>query len=91
MVYLITYDLNSEGQKYEDVIATIQDVSNGNYCSYWKSSYLFSSNLTDEQILDRLEPCIDTNDSLIIIKVDGEIKGWFSSTQKEKIISITNQ
>lgn len=91
MVYFITYDLNSEGQKYKDVIDTIKDVSNGNYCSYWESSYLISSNLTDDQILDRLEPYIDSNDSLIIIKVDGEIKGWFTSTQKEKIINITNQ
>ena len=38
-VYMITYDLNSKGQNYEDVIQSIKDASTGAWCSYWKSSY----------------------------------------------------
>jgi hypothetical protein len=40
--YSITYDLNSTGQKYNEVIEAIKDASTGAWCSYWKSSYLIS-------------------------------------------------
>ena len=91
MVYFSTYDLNSEGQKYEDVIATIKDVSNNNYCSYWKSSYLISSDLTQDQIADRVIPYLDKNDSLIIIEVTKNYQGWQKPKQWEEIKKVIGQ
>ena len=34
--FMLTYDLNSPGQKYDDVIKTIKDeISNGVWCTFW--------------------------------------------------------
>lgn len=85
MVYFITYDLNSEGQKYKDVIDTIKDVSNGNYCSYWESSYLISSDLTPEAIVDKIKQYLDNNDSLMVIEVTDNYQGWLSTEDWEVV------
>ena len=68
-VYMITYDLNSEGQNYEKVIQAIKDASTGVWCSYWESSYLIKSNLTVQQVSDKITPHLDSNDRLLVIEV----------------------
>ena len=79
--YMITYDLNSVGQKYDEVIKAIKDSSTGAWCSYWKSSYLIKSNLTPNQISSKIKPHLDGNDSLIIIEVKNNYQGWLKETQ----------
>lgn len=89
-VYLITYDLNSSGQKYEDVIKSIKD-SSSSWCSYWKSSYLIKSSLTPDQITDKIKPFLDSNDRLIVLECTGKYQGWLKEEQwtfiKENIFS----
>lgn len=75
--YMITYDLNSEGQNYEKVIQSIKDSSNA-WCSYWKSSYLIKSNLTVQQVSDNITQYLDGNDRFIIIEVKDNYQGWLS-------------
>lgn len=79
--YMITYDLNSSGQKYDKVIQAIKDSSTGAWCSYWKSSYLIKSSLTPNQISDNIKPHLDSNDRLIIIEVKNNYQGWLSDKQ----------
>ncbi len=79
--YMITYDLNSSGQKYDKVIQAIKDSSTGAWCSYWKSSYLIKSSLTPNQISDNIKPHLDSNDHLIIIEVKNNYQGWLSDKQ----------
>ena len=80
-VYLITYDLNSTGQKYEEVIQTIKDAATA-YCSYWKSSYLIKSSLTANQIVDKIKPHLDNNDKLIVVEAKtSNYQGWLSKEQ----------
>ena len=79
--YMITYDLNSEGQNYEKVIQSIKDASTGVWCSYWKSSYLIKSNLTAQQVSDKITPHLDPNDRLIVIEVINNYQGWLSEKQ----------
>ena len=79
-VYMITYDLNSTGQKYNDVIKAIKD-SSAAWCSYWKSSYLIKSSLTVEQISDKITPHLDNNDRMIVIEVKNNYQGWLSEKQ----------
>lgn len=81
MVYMITYDLNSQGQQYDKVIQAIKDASTGVWCSYWKSSYLIKSNLTVQQISDRITPNLDSNDRLLIIEVKQNYQGWLNEQQ----------
>lgn len=80
-VYMITYDLNSKGQNYEDVIQSIKDASTGAWCSYWKSSYLIKSNLTVQQVSDKITPHLDSNDRLIVIEAKANYQGWLSEKQ----------
>jgi len=81
MVYMVTYDLNSEGQKYDEVIEAIKNASAGAWCSFWKSSYLIKSNLTPQQVNDRIMPHLDSNDRLIIIEVKNNYFGWLTDEQ----------
>ena len=80
--YLITYDLNSEGQDYQNVIDAIKQASDGVWCSYWKSSFLIRSNYaTAQQVTDCITPHLDTNDRLIVMEVKQNYQGWLSKDQ----------
>lgn len=77
--YMITYDLNSTGQKYSDVIQAIKDASTGAWCTFWKSSYLIKSNLTANQITDKITPHLDQNDRMIVVEAKPtNYQGWLS-------------
>lgn len=82
--YMITYDLNSEGQNYEKVIKAIKDASTY-WCTYWKSSYLIKSNLTPDEIQDNISPYLDGNDTLLVIEVKNNYQGWLSKKNWEFI------
>lgn len=82
MVYMVTYDLNKEGQNYEDVIQAIKDASTGVWCSYWKSSFLIKSNLTTaDAVVEKIQPHLDSNDRLLVIEVKNNKQGWLSEKQ----------
>ena len=81
MVYMITYDLNSPNQNYEKVIQAIKDASTGAWCTYWKSSYLIKSNLTVQQVSDKITPHLDSNDRLLVIEARNNYQGWLSEKQ----------
>lgn len=81
MVYMITYDLNSTGQRYNELISAIKEASNGRWCTYWKSSYLIQSPLSPSQIADRLKPYLDSNDRLIVIEVKRNYEGWLTDDE----------
>lgn len=81
MVYMVTYDLKSPGQNYDDVIKAIKDSSTGKWCSYWESSYLIQSLKTADQIQNAIQPYLDSNDRLIVIKVVRNYQGWLNEEQ----------
>lgn len=80
MVYMITYDLNSQGQKYDELIKAIKD-SSLFWCSYWKSSYLVKSSLSIFQFEANLSPFLDANDRLIIVEATKTYRGWLTDEQ----------
>lgn len=91
-VYMITYDLNATGQKYEHVIQAIKDSSlNKSFCSYWKSSWLIKSNLSAQQISDRITMHMDNNDRLIVVEAKPNFQGWLTEEEwkfiQEKIFN----
>lgn len=77
-VYMITYDLNSTGQKYDEVIKAIKDSSTGAWCTYWKSSFLIKSNLSVSQVTDKITKYLDSNDRLLVIEVKNNYSGWLA-------------
>ena len=84
-VYMVTYDLNNPGQRYDDVIQAIKEASTGVWCTYWESSYFIQSNLSVQQVFDRIAPHLDSNDKLLIIEVKENYQGWLENNQWEYI------
>lgn len=80
-VYMITYDLNNTGKKYNEVIQAIKDASTGAWCTYWKSAYLIKSYLTANQVSDKITPHLDKDDRLIVIEVKNNYQGWLSESE----------
>ncbi|MGX7105594.1 hypothetical protein [Globicatella sanguinis] len=79
--YIITYDLNSPGQKYSDVIKTIKNDISSAYCKYWESAFLFTSYLTPGEMIDKLKPYLDNGDKVIILEVVNNKQGWLTKEQ----------
>lgn len=74
--YMITYDLNSPGQNYDQIIKIIKENISLSWCSFWKSSYLIKSNLSTKQIQEKIQPYLDSSDRMIIIEVNNNYQGW---------------
>lgn len=86
MVYMITYDLNKEGQQYENVIAAIKDASTGVWFSAWKSSYLIQSELpAADDVFKKIKPYLDSNDRLFVVEIKNNYQGWLTGEQWEYI------
>lgn len=72
---LVTYDLNSPGQKYQRLIQAIKSV--GQWCKCLESTWLLKTSLTAEQVASRLRQQLDNNDYLLVIAVNPDnIGGW---------------
>lgn len=89
-VYMITYDLNKQGQNYDKVIGAIKDCSIECY-SGWESSYLIKSSMTAKQIRDNIAQYLDGNDALLVIEVKNNYNGRLEESDcdilREKIFN----
>ena len=66
-VYMVSYDLNSPGQKYQNLYDALES-----YSSYWHcldSTWLIKTDDRPTQILDHLASALDKNDTLLVAKV----------------------
>lgn len=79
-VYMISYDLNKVGQDYKGLYKALQDL--GPYMHFLDSTWLVSTSLSAEQIFNVLNPHIDTNDNLIVVKAQ---RSWFARLPQEGI------
>lgn len=77
MVYLITYDINKVVKNYEDLYTAIKNIS-GDYQHPLESTWFVSSDLSREEIYNRLRHLMDAKDRLFIIRMKGEYYGWLS-------------
>lgn len=73
-VLLVTYDLNSPGQDYKDLLSSIK--STGSWAKLSESSYAISTNETVSAWYDRLGRYIDKNDSIFIITLKRPYTGY---------------
>ena len=65
--YLVSYDLNAEGQDYESLINAIKSYSN--VVSVLKSVWFIQSNLSATTIREALLQHMDNNDYLIVLEI----------------------
>lgn len=67
---LITYDLNSPGQNYKDLHEAIKDL--GPWWHYLDSTWIVSTSLTPNQVVDSIRTKFDSSDELLVIDITGD-------------------
>ena len=76
MVYLITYDLNKSGQRYQDLydlLETYDYIRDSGLDSVW----FISTSKSAKQLSDHIQTIMDKNDRLIVTKlIKNEYQGW---------------
>lgn len=77
MVYLITYDLKKPGQNYNELYEAIKSL--GSWWHYLESTWLVDTSLIAPRISEKLNPKIDKNDRLLVIKVTSDYSGWLTN------------
>ncbi len=81
-VYSVSYDLNAPDKKYEDVYKVLKGFAGWNHIM--ESTWLISTNLTPNQVLEKFKPHLDSNDRMFISKVYADqYSGWLSDKQWE--------
>ena len=82
VIHLVSYDLNTPGKNYDDLINTIK-----NFPSYYhllKSAWLISTKKTTQEAYDKLKPHIDDNDHIFVSKITNR-QGWIPNDAWEWI------
>lgn len=76
MLYLITYDLNTPGQDYQNLYDEIKNF--GTWWHYLDSTWLIDTSLSSSQMQKKLKQhmVIDKNDYLFIVKITKDYQGW---------------
>ncbi len=74
MLYLVTYDLNKEDKDYDGVTKTLESYPTHNHCQ--KSVWLIATKETANQISAKVQPHIDKDDRLIVVKWGDDHQGW---------------
>ncbi len=72
MTYLVSYDLNKPGKNYGDLYDAIKAASTGKWCKPLESVYIIESSLSALSIYNKLAPCLDSNDRILVIEVKGQ-------------------
>ena len=74
MIYAINYDLNQPGQNYDELHEAIKGC--GDWWHYLDSTWLVDTNLTAQEVWNKLSPHTDKNDSILIIGINRDNAGW---------------
>ena len=82
--YVVSYDLNAPGQKYTKLHELIDSTSNA-WCRPLSSFYLVRTNLSVNELSDRIRSILDDNDHFLIISVSNNKQGWLDEEQWEYI------
>ena len=78
MVFIVSYDLQMPGQKYEELIELIK--KEGSWARLGGSAYLIESNSSATELRDRYKTVLDGNDKLYV----GQVKtpaAWTGMTE----------
>jgi hypothetical protein len=70
---LVTYDLKKPGQDYTDLL---KEIKKFNWARLSESSYAVQTELTPQQLYDRLKPYLDSNDTIYVITLNKPYWGW---------------
>ncbi|WP_349551311.1 hypothetical protein [Leuconostoc pseudomesenteroides] len=82
--YIISYDLHSPGQKYEDLKKIIIGF-NGASIKILESTWLVRTDLTPEEMVNKIRSVVDTNDSLFVSEITNNYQGLLNKDDWEFI------
>lgn len=72
--YILSYDLDAPGQRYDDVKKTI-DSFGGSYIKIQESVWLLRTSLAPQDMTDKLKVVLDNNDSLFVCELVENYQG----------------
>lgn len=72
--YCISYDLRAADKDYEGLFEAIK--KSPAWWHYLESTWLIVTNESPNEIWDRLQPHVDSNDYLLVIEVRKNSQGW---------------
>lgn len=70
---LVTYDLNTPGKDYADLLKKIKSYS---WARLSESSYAISTTSDTQAVFNALKPFLDQNDYLYVITLGGPFRGF---------------
>jgi len=73
-IYVITYDLNREGQNYAQLYEELK--KSPQWWHYLDSTWMIHTNENANDIYTRLAKHIDKNDHILVIEVGVDRQGW---------------
>ena len=73
MVYLVAFNLRKRRHNYDMFFATLQV---DNWFNFFDNAWLISTDKTGQQLADRLNMYITTEDYLLVIRVTADYHGW---------------
>lgn len=79
MIYMISYDLHAPTKNRENVEKSIESL--GTWCKYVSTTYLVKTQLSSADVQSNAIKFIDSNDRMLICKVEKPIQGWLSNDQ----------
>lgn len=81
-MYWVNYDLVEPGQKYESLIGYLK--SHEGWAKVAKSSFFVQTALTAIDLLNGARMHLDSNDTIVVVKVDGEF--WASYGARPAVV-----
>lgn len=78
-VYMISYDLHSPTNNRENVENAIKGL--GTWCKYVTTTFLVKTDLDVYAVEKTAVAYLDTNDSMVICKIEKPIRGWLTEAQ----------
>ncbi|NLS38661.1 hypothetical protein GHU05_06965 [Fructobacillus tropaeoli] len=82
--YILSYDLHSPGQRYDDVAKAIKSFGIF-YIKILESTWLLRSDLSPQEMTDRLGKVVDSNDSFLVMEATNYYQGHLTQ-EKWKFI-----
>lgn len=88
MVYIVSYDLNKQGQNYDELYDRIKTISNDVWCHPMDSTWIIKCSKSSSEIYDYLSGAIDKNDVLFIAEVTNNYYGYIQNDLWEYITNM---
>jgi hypothetical protein len=78
-IFMISYDLHSPTNNREKVENAIKSL--GTWCKYVSTTFLVKTDSDSSTVQDVATKHLDSNDAMIICKIEKPILGWLSQAQ----------